>query len=249
MLLRHAVRRLAARGCQLAIAPVNGSIWRNYRFVIDGGSRPPFFFEPQNPGAWVGDLTSAGFAPCATYRSAITDRIQHDDPRLPGIERRLCDHGLTFLPLDPTRFGGELHRIHALAHECFRANFLYTEISERAFVAACMKTMERVRPEHVWLAERNETLLGFVFATPDHAQASRGETVDTLILKTMAVRPGRAWAGLGRVLAHEVNKMALRGGYRKVIHALMREGNTALAYSRRFASPLRRYAVFSRVLA
>ncbi len=248
-LLRHAVQRLAARGCQLAIAPVNGSTWRNYRFVIDGGSRPPFFLEPQNPREWVEDLTAAGFAPRATYRSAITERLDDEAPRLHAIERRLRDQGVTLRPLDPARIEDDLQRIHALALACFRQNFLYTAISKTAFLADYMKIVELVRSEQLRLAERDGTLIGFVFAVPDHAQAGRGEAIDTLILKTVAVRPGRAWAGLGRVLIHEVNRMAARDGYRKVIHALMHESNASLAYSRRIASPLRRYAVFSRSLA
>ncbi len=248
-LLRHAVQRLAARGCQLAIAPVNGSTWRNYRFVIDGGSRPAFFLEPQNPPEWVEDLAAVGFTPRATYRSAITDRLDDEVPRLHEIERRLRDQGVTLRPLDPACMDDDLQRIHALALTCFRQNFLFTAISESEFLADYTKVIELVRPEHLRLAERDGTLIGFVFAVPDHAQARRGEAIDTLILKTVAVQPGRAWAGLGRVLIHEVNRMAARDGYRKVIHALMHESNASLAYSRRIASPLRRYAVFSRSLA
>ena len=248
-LLRHAAQRLAARGCQLAIAPVDGSTWQNYRFVIDGGSRAPFFLEPQNPRQWVDDLTAAGFAPRATYRSAITEHLDHEPPRLGEIEGRLRADGVTLRPLDPARLDHELRRIHALALTCFKNNFLYTTISKQAFLVDYMKIMKAVRPDHVRLAERDGALCGFVFAVPDHAQARRGETVDTLILKTVAVRPDRACAGLGRVLIHEVNRMAARDGYRKVIHALMHESNASLAYSRRIASPLRRYAVFARGLA
>jgi len=248
-LLDHATRRLAEQGCQLAIGPINGSTWGNYRFVLDGQERLPFFLEPQNPQEWAEDLIAAKFSPAATYVSTIGDPLEQQDARLTEIEHRLWVQGVRLRTPDFGALDLELKRIHELSHAAFRSAFLYREISQQTFAATYLKLIGLVRREHVLLAECDGTLVGFALALPDHAQAQRGTKVDTLILKTLAVRPGRAWAGLGRMLIQEVNRLAVEGGYRNVIHALMREDNASFAYSRRSMALLRRYAVFAKELA
>jgi predicted N-acetyltransferase YhbS len=230
----------------LLVAPINGSTWNGYRFVIGGTDRAPFFLEPRNPPEWTQDLSSAGFAPCATYYSAATRSLDYEDPRLHEIERRLHDAGVTMRCLERSRVADELRRVYALARTSFRHNFLYTVPSEDEFLGMYMKLLDFVRPEYVLLAEHDGDLVGFAFALPDHGQQTRGEAVETLILKTVSVRPGRAYAGLGRRLICEVNEAAKRDGYRTVIHALMHESNASLAYSQRFTRVFRRYAVYAR---
>ena len=49
--------------------------------------------------------------------------------------------------------------------------------------------LPHARPDLILMAERAGDLVGFMFAVPDLLQARRGESVDTIILKTMAVDP------------------------------------------------------------
>jgi len=67
-------------------------------------------------------------------------------------------------------------------------------------------------------------------------------------LKTFAVLPGRAYAGLGNVLVAHSHRIARALGYRRAIHALMYEGNNSLIISNRFSRPFRRYTLFAKVL-
>src|SRR5947209_5110735 len=48
-LLHLACRKLAERGCTLAIGPMDGSSHRRYRLLSDRGDEPGFFLEPDNP--------------------------------------------------------------------------------------------------------------------------------------------------------------------------------------------------------
>src|SRR5690349_20689387 len=59
--LNDACTQLAAHGCTIAVGPVDWSTWRSYRLVIERGSEPPFFLEPDTPDAWVSHFTAAGF--------------------------------------------------------------------------------------------------------------------------------------------------------------------------------------------
>ncbi len=248
-LLRHACDRLREAGCAIAVGPIDGSTWHGYRLVTGGTKRPAFFLEPRNPAAWVGDMTAAGFSPVATYHSRLTTRLTYEDPALAGLERRLARAGVGLRRLDPARPREELRDIYRLAHACFSDHLLYTRIPERSFEATYLALARSGDHRHVVLAERGRRLVGFAFAVPDRAQAERGAPIDTLILKTMAVAPGRAFAGLGRVLFHEINREARTCGFRAVIHALMHDANASAAYSRRFAEVIRRYALFAKALA
>ena len=84
---------------------------------------------------------------------------------------------------------------------------------------------------------------------PRLQKAPPSTAIDTLIVKTLAVRPGRAYAGLGAWLLAEVHRSARQLGYTRAIHALMHESNRSKNLSAHYAQPLRRYALFSKKLS
>ena len=107
----------------------------------------------------------------------------------------------------------------------------------------------QIRPELVIIADCANEPVGYVFAIPNLAQAARGEAVDTAVLKTVAVLPGRMSAGLGGVLVARCQQAARSLGFRRVIHALMHENNNSLNLSGHYATLFRRYTLYSRPLA
>lgn len=247
-LLNYAAAELAAQGCTRAIAPIDGNTWRRYRLLSERGAEPLFFLEPDNPDEWCGQFEAAGFGAIAHYSSALANDLTQIDPRLAAVEQRLGSAGITIHPLDLAQFDTALKRIHALSLVAFQRNFLYSPISQAEFLAQYCQVRPYVQPELVLLAEQGETLVGFLFAVPDLLQAQRGETVDTVIIKTVAVLPGRAYAGLGNVLVARVQAIAHALGYRRAIHALMHEGNNSRNLSARYARSIRRYTLYSRKL-
>jgi predicted N-acetyltransferase YhbS len=70
--------------------------------------------------------------------------------------------------------------------------------------------------------------------------------VDTVVLKSLAVLPGRAGAGLGGLLMARCHEAASALGFRRVIHALMHESNVSLNLSGHYAKPFRRYTLYAR---
>src|SRR2546423_463105 len=70
-ILALACDRLAARGCTLAVGPMDGNTWQRYRFLTERGSEPPFFLEPDNPDEWPRQWAEHGFTPLAEYYSAL----------------------------------------------------------------------------------------------------------------------------------------------------------------------------------
>jgi GNAT superfamily N-acetyltransferase len=248
-LLARACGILAEAGCATAVGPMDGSTWRRYRFIVDRGTEPAFFLEPDNADDWPRQWTDAGFAPLATYASALNDDLSRRDARTPDTLRRLADAGVSIRTFDPVHAERELECIYALSVVAFQRNFLYTDIAKDEFMAQNRAALPAVRPELVLLAERNSELVGFMFAIPDVLQTRRGITVDTVILKTTAVHPAVAGMGLGGALVDLVQQGARRLGFKRAIHALMHEANVSQVLSGRYARPIRRYALFSRSVA
>ena len=245
-LLRHAGAELAAQGCTLAAGPLDGSTWRRYRLVVESGGEPPFLLEPQNPPDWPQHWDAAGFTPLARYYSALNDDLSHEDPRVPAAEVRLAAAGVTVRTLLPDAYEEELRRIYEVSVISFRENYLYTPLSWEAFLALYSPVRRVVDHRVTLIAEQAGHPVGFAFNLPNLQPA--GEPVDTLIVKTVAVLPGRAYAGLGSVLIARSHRLAREHGYRRVIHALMHERNNSRNISNRFARPIRRYALYAREL-
>ena len=244
-LLDHASRELAARGCGLAVGPMDGNTWRSYRLVTERGSEPPFFLEPWHPEDWPVHFEAAGFEPRARYRSTVNENLEQRDPREEEIAERLAGEGVRIRSLNPARLEDELGRIYAVTIESFGPSFLFTRLDEAEFRASFARLWPRVRPELVLLAEQDARPVGYVFALPDALRVP----CDTVVVKTLAARPGRAWAGLGRLLLARVHQSARDAGYRRAIHALMHDSNASTVLSGRTARLLRRYALLSKRIA
>jgi GNAT superfamily N-acetyltransferase len=239
---------LKRSGCTTCVGPMDGNTWRRYRLLTERGTEPPFFLEPDNPDEWPGFFNAANFAPLATYFSAMNDDLTVEDPRIARATERLAASGVQLRSLKPETFVTELGRIYAVSRTAFQDNFLYSPIEEAEFLAQYEPIQTHVVPELVILAEQEEQPVGFVFSIPDLAQTKRGQRVDTVILKTVAVMPGRRSAGLGNVLVSRCQQAARALGFRRVIHALMHESNNSLNLSGRYAKPFRRYVLYARKL-
>jgi GNAT superfamily N-acetyltransferase len=244
-LLEAATERIRQAGLAAAIGPMDGNTWRRHRFLTERGDRPLFFLEADNSDEWPAWWQAAGFAPVANYYSAITPDLAWEDARVPLAAQRLPAAGVTLRPLEPSRFEAELRAILALSVEAFAKNFLYTPIGPEEFIAQYRAMERRVRPEFVQLAEADGRLAGFCFAVPDLAQAARGEAVTNLVTKTLAVRPGRRFAGLGAILVAAVRTAARHAGFRHMIHAYMHADNSSLNLSAHEATVFRRYTLLA----
>jgi hypothetical protein len=160
-------------------------------------------FEPDNPDEWCDQFREQGFTALAHYSSAMNSDLTQQDPRLEGVSDRLKGLGVKVRSLNLQQFGSELEKIYRLCLVSFRQNFLYTPIAFSEFAAQYSQILPQLQPELVLMAEREGRLVGFLFAIPDLLQAKRGEKINTVIIKTVAVLPERQYAGLGNFLVAE----------------------------------------------
>jgi hypothetical protein len=100
----------------------------------------------------------------------------------------------------------------------------------------------------ITLAEDGDRLVGVLFAVPDLLQPTRGEPIDTAIIKTLVISSMRSYAGLGSYLAYESHRRARQLGYKRVIHALMHDSSKSHSISARYGQIMRRYTLFAKAL-
>ncbi len=246
LLFNHAFPVLAQHHCTLAIAPIDGNTWHNYRWITNWGNRPIFFLEPHHPPEFVDQAIQFGFTPFSQYYSALVSDLNQSDPRLSRVSDRLKTLGITIRPLHLPSWEQELHQIYQVAQISFRQNFLYTPLTEDEFITQYTLIRPYINPQLVLLAEHQKKLIGFLFALPDWYQTQQNLPCHTIILKTVAILPQRNYAGLGNLLVSQCHQIAQDLGYQFVIHALMHQSNSSLNISTRYAQPIRQYTLFAK---
>lgn len=242
-----ACAELARRGCDLAVGPMDGSVWRHYRLLTERGSEPPFFLEPDNPDDWPAHFEAGGFTPLAQYYSALNvDITRHT---MPGdLDPALSGQGFVVRPVDLRDSAAEIHRFWEIASRAFADIVLYTPVAEDEFAAMQASLLQVIRPELVQLVELDGRAVGFCFAVPDLLQAQRGETVDTVVFHTIAVLPEYQGRGVARLLLASIVARARSLGFRRTIFALMHEANSSRRLERHVMRDFRRYTLFARPL-
>jgi hypothetical protein len=235
-LLVETAERLADDGFEAVIGPMDGDTWSRHRLVVESDGRAPFLMEPRNPRRFPMAFARAGFEVIGRYVSA-------EGPLPPVPNSSPEARGLRLRALDPSRAETELARIYAVSLEAFAGNLLYRPQAFDRFLEAYRPTLGLVDPDLVILAE-DETgaVRGFLFGAPDWADPSPDRAV---ICKTYASLD----KGLGSLMGQRFYALAAEKGYRRCIHALMREDNLSARHSRNLgAKPFRRYALWGTVL-
>ncbi len=248
-LLRAALKRLRRERCTLAVGPMNGSTWRDYRWVTRAGRYPRFLLEPENPPAYPQYLLRHGFQPIAHYFSALTDGLRTFDALTDRVRSRLDRKGVQLRSICKSTFREDVLSILEVARAAFRQNLLYADPGEEEFLSLCRRFQQVAPFDYVLMAFERDRPVGFVLAVPDQQQRLRQPSVDTLIVKTLAVVPERRYAGLGHLLLTQVEHAAANAGFRRAIYALVREMPHLQRISNRSAQPIRRYAIYARELS
>jgi len=243
--LQHATRELKNRHCKIAMGPLDGNTWRRYRFVTERGDAKPFFLEPDNPDEWPLHFKHSGFAPIAHYVSEVNPDMANRQPELGSLREKFAGLGVHVAPLDVANPVDDMAGIYRVVCESFRNAFLYTALDIDSYCTLYEPMLRRVDPRLMLVARHDDEVVGFILAPPDYLQQSYQETMDAIVLKTIAVLPRREYRGLGRVLIVDLLENAVDMGFSTAISALMHTENRSQKISRDCAGPMRTYTLFA----
>ena len=250
-LLNHACDELRQRGCTLALGPMDGTTWHAYRCATDWRNGPPFWGEPTLDPSWVDWFTQAGFTPVMTYESRLCTNLRQTWPprrrrhRLPPISLGSAQG------IDPADL---LPQIYPLVMASFRRQPFFQPLPQEVFYQHYRPLLSHLDPRLVQLAWASDgsaltlpdkKLVGLVLSMPDQLAPT---DPPRLIIKTLAILPDRAYAGLGYSLLEAAHQAAAQQGYTQAIHALMHRNNVSLNLSRRYSQPFREYMLMGKRL-
>ncbi len=243
---------LTMNGCTAALGPLDASTWFAYRVVTDwtpsADLQAPFWLEPTPPVVVNAAFEAAGFAPAAYYLSSLVAEIPDEADRLAADRRRMHAGGVTLRAFDAARGEKELAALYPLLLRAFADNLFYAPLDRDRFLASYRSLLSHIDPGLILMAKREGRPVGVGLGVPDVRQAARGEAVDTVIVKSLAVDPAERGEGLGGTLVRAVHEAARTRGLTRAIHALMHVDNASVRISRHLGRPIRRYALLARPL-
>jgi GNAT superfamily N-acetyltransferase len=247
-LITAACRRLALKGCSQAVGPMDGNTWRPYRLITKRGREPNFFLETDNPDTWPMHFRANGFRPLKTYYAYLATDLSCPQPKIQLLNKSLTQKGIKFRRINLDRFEDELQRLYSLCLLSFSENFLFTPICEQEFMNMYLPLKPSIHPELVVVAEYQNAPIGLVFGIPNYLQAEQGQTIDTFILKSLAVHPAHSGIGLGSVLFARCHSAAQDLGFTRAIHTYMIEDNISRKICAHYGHPIREYHLFKKEL-
>ncbi|GGJ41847.1 GNAT family N-acetyltransferase [Deinococcus roseus] len=236
--LSAALQEARQKGLRQVVGPMNGNTWFKYRLVSEFGTVRPFFGEPWQPAAYVEHFQKAGFQAGWEYQSsAASPEVQ--DPRFADLETKFKALGVTVRGVVPEKLQQDISDIHELSNLAFQDNPFFSELDEATFRSLYLPVFQQLPTDFMFLAEHQGRLAGFFLAYPDPMNPGQ------VIAKTIAVRPERQYAGLGRYLTGLLNQKALQAGIHTIVHALMFDSNTSRNLSQIYGSQvIRRYTLY-----
>ncbi|MFW5883806.1 MAG: hypothetical protein ACOCVG_05500 [Verrucomicrobiota bacterium] len=244
--LLDAAKRVAAEhDCRALLGPMDGSTWFRYCWVTERGDGKPFLMEPWNPAAYPAYFEAAGVRPIAAYESSLIENLNQRDARLDRVKRRIDELGISFSRIAPETFEQDLADLYPLCLKAFQNNLFYTPVREADFRALYEPFRERMVPEFTLIARHRGEAVGFCFCMPDLNRQAAGHPLDTLIVKTLAVLPDRAYAGMGSWMTEVCQHSGLAAGMTRAIHALKAEHNRSQGLASKYGgSCYRRYHLY-----
>ncbi|MFA6602041.1 MAG: GNAT family N-acetyltransferase [Candidatus Paceibacterota bacterium] len=224
------------KGITVLRGPVNGSIWHQYRCLRESDGSDFFKAEPMAESYYYNYLVSNKPFKQVDYISAYRKPF---DIVLRFIDKKALEKmtslGFTIKEIncvDP----GILGDLAKISKAVFSQSWGYTELTLNEFME--LYTLDKMASHlgSLYLLYKGSTVIGFC--------STSQEDEETLICKTIALLPEYQGLGLGNALAYQVHQDATARGYKKMIYALIREGNNIKNFPQEQAVIFRKYAAF-----
>lgn len=243
-LLQAMLEHCTSIGAQTVVGPINGSTWHSYRFA-QSSTASPFFLDVHHKPWYPEHFTNTGFHPLASYHSSTVLLEDVNVSRINEFVEHFSARGITIRSLEMENFVEELRRIYQVSTVAFQNNLFYTPLSEQEALQMYLPLRDIVDPEFVLIAEAEaKRPLGFAFAVPNLLAPKQ----DSLVIKTVAIRPEPSTRGLGTLLAEMLHERGKQHGYRTAIHALMQDQNSSTNVLRNHSNVIRTYTLYSKEL-
>lgn len=227
-----------SRKCKSIVGPLNRNTWSEYRWAMPN-DYPLFFTETLQMPYYLDRFKSLAYVNCANYYSNL-DKYPEltEEFNMQFLNELLFNNQIRIRNINLNKFDDEISRIYHLSMKLFSNNYLFQYISLEEFIAKYKIIMELIDPSIIYIAEdSNSDICAFLFALHNKFDLSG------IILKTIACKSGRKYAGITRALTAQLVKYANQNS-KYIIHAFMHESNVSKIISNKLKSvPIRKYVL------
>lgn len=235
-LWENLTKEARSQGISVLKGPINGSIWHQYRCIKESNNSDFFKTELVCEPYYYNFLISKNPNTEIEYYSASREKYDI-------VLKMISEDAYTKLETAgfsikvATQVGHEdLTKIAEISKTVFKNSWCYTELNEREFLHLYSHEKLSAHLNTIYLLYRGQEIIGFC--------STFKEDDTTLILKTICILPPYQGRGLGNALAYKIHLDAKREGFKKIIYALIREGNDIKKFPKEEAVIFRRYAAF-----
>jgi GNAT superfamily N-acetyltransferase len=221
-LVKHAKRK----GVKTLVGPINFNTWLSNRFKYPADTTL-LNWEPSNPREYAEDFLAENMIVDKKYFSYFLPSIE-DISVLKPIADNVLSQGFKLIPINKDNL--ETQKIlYQLNCECFSENYFYTKISFEQYKATHLASLTGIDLSYSAFIKNDERIWGYVFNIP---------IGDEIIVKTVLVSPLCRSSGIGTTLLYETLLIAKNDGFRKIVGALIREGNISAIIFKKSVTPL-----------
>lgn len=236
---------IASRNVKEVRAPVSLSVWHDYRFMNPVSQKDVFPGEPINLQEYNEYFQSFGFFPEENFISGVrddfSDILKYSKKYFDFFEK---ERAFSIRPFRKDSLIDELKMYHALALEIFKGSWSYVPLSfdEFLYIYSGKETLASEKYCYFLCFQGRE--IGFCFSYLNPFAKEK-----TLVMKTIGILPQFQKLGCGATMIFHVHSLAEKFGVKKIIYALMREGNVASNIHPQGARVFRKYQAYSLKLA
>lgn len=230
------VKEAKRLGISTLKGPVNGSVWHQYRCIKETDGSEYFKTEPMSEVYYYKLLTILKPVSEVLYYSASRKKFDKVMGIIEARFKTLAEVGFHIQEVTNVNYE-QLRNIAEISRIVFSKNsWGYTDLTEKEFLQLYSSDKLKQHLNRLYLLYKDKQIIGYCGVTIENA--------NTLILKTICILPEYQGLGLGNALAYKVHLNTQKEGFRKVIYALIREGNKVKNFPKDDTVVFRRYAAF-----
>ena len=194
------------------IGPVNGTTWNDYRISID-----------HQDILFPNDISSPSFYHLLFLESGFEVFAKYHTNLQTGVSSGKAFHSgeLSVVFLTKELFREKLSEICQLTMQAFSKSPLFTPLTEMEFIEKQLQLLPLLDMDLLpFVLDKQGHIAGYAFCY-------YGFDKDSLVVKTIARKAGREYAGIGRMLSEAIIQIAKKKNIQKIFHAFMHEQNTS----------------------
>jgi L-amino acid N-acyltransferase YncA len=212
------------------IGPVNGNTWNSYRIALN-----------QLALLFPNDICSGTFYHAALLRCGFEIIHQYHTNLQTDLQlrKKFTSSHFQIAFFSKEQFAERLPAIYRLTMDAFQHAVLFSPITEKQFTTKQLALLPALEMNLLpFVVDEQKQIIAY-------ALCYRGFEKDTLVVKTIARKKGRIYAGTGRLLSEAIIRMAAERGIHKIYHAFIHEHNASMRLSAgMYGKTIKSYALY-----